>query len=72
MHAIQVEGDKLKWVQVEDLPEPGPGEVQIQVHATAINRADLIQRTGGYPPPPGASAILGLECSGEVRAIDRR
>ncbi len=69
MRAIQVEGDKLVWAEVDNLPEPGPGEVQIQVHATAINRADLVQRSGGYPPPPGASPVLGLECSGEVRAV---
>ena len=47
-------------------PRPGPGEVLIDVAATAVNRADLMQRIGRYPPPPGASEILGLECSGTV------
>jgi putative PIG3 family NAD(P)H quinone oxidoreductase len=50
-------------------PEPGPGEVAIAVSATAINRADLLQRQGHYPPPPGASEILGLECSGTIAAV---
>ena len=47
-------------------PTPGPEEVLVKVHATAINRADTLQRKGFYPPPPGASPILGLEMSGEV------
>ncbi|HEX4687318.1 MAG TPA: NAD(P)H-quinone oxidoreductase [Nocardioides sp.] len=47
-------------------PEPGPGEVVLDVAATAVNRADLAQRQGFYPPPEGASEILGLECSGTV------
>jgi len=42
------------------------GSIRIRVHATAVNRADLLQREGHYPPPPGASPILGLECAGEV------
>jgi putative PIG3 family NAD(P)H quinone oxidoreductase len=50
-------------------PEPGPGEVVVDVVATAVNRADLLQRQGFYPPPPGASEVLGLECSGTVRAL---
>jgi len=50
-------------------PEPGPGEVLLDVAATAINRADLLQRQGFYPPPPGASDLLGLECSGTVAAL---
>lgn len=56
---------------VADLPDPlpGPGEVVLDVVASAVNRADLLQRRGFYPPPPGASDILGLECSGTVRAI---
>ncbi|MDQ4051254.1 MAG: NAD(P)H-quinone oxidoreductase [Actinomycetota bacterium] len=49
--------------------EPGPGEVAIAVTATAVNRADLLQRQGFYPPPPGASDVLGLECSGEIAAV---
>lgn len=49
-------------------PEPGPGEVLIRVHATAVNRADLLQRQGLYPAPPGASPVPGLECAGIVAA----
>lgn len=47
-------------------PELGPGDLRLRVAATAVNRADLLQRQGLYPPPPGASGILGLECAGEV------
>lgn len=56
---------------VTDLPDPvpGPGEVLLDVAATAVNRADLLQRQGFYPPPPGASDIIGLECSGTVTAL---
>ena len=50
-------------------PEPAPGEILIDVAATAVNRADLVQRQGYYPPPEGASEILGLECSGTVAAL---
>src|SRR5262245_19625685 len=49
-------------------PELGPGDLRIRVRATAVNRADLMQRQGMYPPPPGASPLLGLECAGEVIA----
>lgn len=47
-------------------PTLGAGDLRIRVRATAVNRADLLQRQGLYPPPPGASPILGLECAGEV------
>jgi putative PIG3 family NAD(P)H quinone oxidoreductase len=50
-------------------PEPGAHEILIKVAATALNRADLLQREGKYPPPPGASPILGLEISGTVEQI---
>jgi len=50
-------------------PTPGPGEVVLDMAATAVNRADTMQRQGFYPPPPGASEILGLECSGVVSAV---
>ena len=60
--------DALEVVQVPD-PEPGPGEVLIRVRAAGVNRPDLLQRQGLYQPPPGASEILGLECSGEVTAL---
>lgn len=59
--------DALEVVDVPD-PEPGPGEVLIRVRAAGVNRADLLQRQGFYSPPPGATEILGLECSGEVAA----
>ncbi len=56
---------------VRDLPdpEPGPGEVVLTVAAAGLNRADLLQRQGLYPPPPGASDVLGMECSGTVAAV---
>lgn len=60
--------DVLSIGDVPD-PDPGPGEVLLEVAATAINRADLLQRQGHYPPPPGASDIIGLECSGTVVAL---
>lgn len=50
-------------------PEPGPGEVVIEVAATAVNRADFLQRQGLYAPPPGASEVIGLECSGTIAAV---
>lgn len=58
----------LEVAEVPD-PAPGPGEVLIEVVATGVNRADLLQRQGRYPPPPGASPILGLECSGRIAAM---
>ena len=68
MKAIEVDGDRLVWA---DTPSPilCDGEIRIRVKASAVNRADLSQRKGGYPPPPGASPILGLECSGVVEEI---
>jgi putative PIG3 family NAD(P)H quinone oxidoreductase len=60
--------DVLTWAEVPD-PECGPGEVVIDVVASAVNRADLLQRAGHYPPPPGASEVLGLECSGIVSEV---
>jgi putative PIG3 family NAD(P)H quinone oxidoreductase len=50
-------------------PEPGPGEVVLAVAAAGLNRADLLQRQGFYPPPPGASDVLGMECSGTVAEL---
>ncbi|MBO9522720.1 MAG: NAD(P)H-quinone oxidoreductase [Nocardioidaceae bacterium] len=60
--------DALVVTELPDL-EPGPGEVVLDVAASAINRADTLQRMGFYPPPPGATDVLGLECSGTVRAV---
>ena len=51
------------------MPEPGPGEVLIKVVAAGVNRPDVIQRYGKYPPPPGASDIPGLEVSGHVAGV---
>jgi len=50
-------------------PSPGPGEVLVRAHATAVNRADTLQRRGFYPPPPGASEIIGMEVAGEVAGL---
>jgi putative PIG3 family NAD(P)H quinone oxidoreductase len=58
----------LGWGEVPD-PVCGPGEVIVDVVATAVNRADLLQRQGFYPPPEGASDVLGLECSGVVSEV---
>ena len=60
--------DALAWTEVPD-PVAGPGDVLIDVVASAVNRADILQRQGFYPPPPGASDYLGLECSGRVAAV---
>jgi len=57
--------DVLAWTEVPD-PVPGPGELLIDVTASAVNRADLLQRQGYYPAPPGAPPYPGLECSGTV------
>jgi putative PIG3 family NAD(P)H quinone oxidoreductase len=58
----------LEFAEVPD-PVAGPGEVLVEVAATAVNRADLMQREGHYPPPPGASVYPGLECSGRISAL---
>src|SRR5680860_1567919 len=50
-------------------PSPGAGEVVLDMVGTAVNRADTLQRQGLYPPPPGASDILGLECSGVISSV---
>jgi putative PIG3 family NAD(P)H quinone oxidoreductase len=72
VHAITIPApggpDALVWAEVED-PKPGPGEVLIEIVASAVNRADLLQRAGFYDPPPGASPYPGLECSGRVTAL---
>ncbi|OXM52428.1 NAD(P)H-quinone oxidoreductase [Amycolatopsis alba] len=72
MYAITIrepgDPDVLEWTEVPD-PVAGEGEVVIDVAASAVNRADLLQRQGNYPPPPGASDILGLECSGTIAEI---
>jgi NADPH:quinone reductase-like Zn-dependent oxidoreductase len=60
----------LQWSEVDD-PSPGPDEVIIDVTAAGVNRADLLQRAGHYPPPPGASPYPGLECSGVIAEVGR-
>jgi putative PIG3 family NAD(P)H quinone oxidoreductase len=72
MHAVVItqpgDPDVLQWTEVED-PVPGPGEVLIDIAASGVNRADLMQRQGFYPPPPGAPPYPGLECSGTITAV---
>jgi putative PIG3 family NAD(P)H quinone oxidoreductase len=58
----------LTWQEVPD-PLPGPGEVLVAVAASAVNRADVLQREGHYDPPPGSSAYPGLECSGRITSL---
>src|ERR1700752_3518424 len=66
MRAIVVEtADKLNWQEIPDI-EPDTGEVLIRGSTAGVNRADLLQAAGNYPPPPGASQTLGLEVSGTV------
>ena len=72
MRAVVVDepGDP-EVMRVAEVPDPVPaaGELLLRVHGAGINRADLLQRRGFYPPPPGASPILGLEAAGEVEAL---
>jgi len=72
MHAVVISEpggpEVLQWTEVPD-PRPGPGEVVVEVAAAGVNRADLMQRQGHYPPPPGAPPYPGLECSGTVTAL---
>ncbi|MDI5964282.1 NAD(P)H-quinone oxidoreductase [Streptomyces sp. SL13] len=60
--------EALVWAEVPD-PEAGEGEVVVEVAAGAVNRADLLQRQGHYPPPPGAPVYPGLECSGRIAEV---
>ncbi|MEV8316314.1 NAD(P)H-quinone oxidoreductase [Streptomyces sp. NPDC059900] len=72
MHAITIPEaggpEALVWAEVPD-PVPGEGEVLVDVVASAVNRADLLQRQGFYNPPPGSSPYPGLECAGRVTDI---
>ncbi|UUU41107.1 NAD(P)H-quinone oxidoreductase [Streptomyces sp. NBC_00162] len=72
MHAITIEQpggpEALVWSDVPD-PVAGEGEVLVEVAASAVNRADVLQRQGFYDPPPGASRHPGLECSGRISAM---
>lgn len=65
MRAAVVEEKQFRIAEI-DPPASGPNDLRIRVRATAVNRADLLQRDGHYPPPPGASPIIGLECAGVV------
>lgn len=63
-------GPEVLSLEERPVPQPGPGEIRVRVHASALNRADLLQRRGSYPAPPGAPAdIPGLEYAGEVDAV---
>lgn len=63
-------GAEVLAVEERPIPEPGPGEIRVRVHASALNRADVLQRMGSYPAPPGAPAdVPGLEYAGEVDAV---
>lgn len=62
-------GPEVLSVQSVPVPQPGAGEVLIKVHAAGVNRPDVMQRMGMYPPPPGASPLPGLEVSGEIAAL---
>ncbi|MCW8377207.1 NAD(P)H-quinone oxidoreductase [Streptomyces justiciae] len=72
MHAIAIPEpggpEALVWSEVPD-PVPGEGEVLVEVVASAVNRADIVQRQGFYDPPPGASPYPGLECSGRIAGL---
>lgn len=69
MHAIVIAPDRsLHWTEVPD-PAPAPEEVLVEIQATAVNRADLLQRAGKYPPPPGAPEWMGLEMAGVVLQV---
>ncbi len=72
MHAIEVEqtqaGPQLVWREVDE-PVLQSGEALVSIHATTLNRADLSQAAGNYPPPPGAPEILGLDMAGEITAV---
>ena len=72
MRAIEVRGPGQGYtLAVADIakPAPGPGEVLIKIATAGLNRADLAQAMGMYPPPPGAPATLGMECSGTIEAL---
>jgi NADPH2:quinone reductase len=62
-------GPEVLVPETRSVPAPGPGEILIKVHAAGVNRPDVAQRSGSYPPPPGASDLPGLEVAGEVVAL---
>ncbi|MEZ5882237.1 MAG: NAD(P)H-quinone oxidoreductase [Paracoccaceae bacterium] len=64
-------GPEVLRLVERSLPAPGPDEIVVRVHAAGVNRPDVMQRQGNYPPPPGASDVLGLELAGVVEAVGR-
>jgi putative PIG3 family NAD(P)H quinone oxidoreductase len=62
-------GPEVIRLETAPVPQPGPGQVLIEVAAAGVNRPDLLQRAGGYPPPPGATDVPGLEVSGRIAAL---
>src|ERR1700736_2794457 len=62
-------GPEVLVPELREIPRPGPGEILVKVAAAGVNRPDVMQRQGLYPPPPGASDIPGLEIAGEVAAV---
>ena len=62
----QFGGPENLYIGETEAPVPGPDEVLVAVAATALNRADILQREGKYPPPPGESTVLGLEMAGTI------
>ena len=75
MTAIEIErpgGPEVLRAVERPVPDPGPGEVLVQVEAAGVNRPDLMQRLGKYPPPPGASDIPGLEIAGTIVSVAER
>lgn len=64
-----VKGPESLVIRETQRPQPGPGEIQVRVRAAGVNRPDLLQRMGLYPPPAGAPETLGLEIAGEVEAL---
>ncbi|QUS41403.1 NAD(P)H-quinone oxidoreductase [Tardiphaga alba] len=62
-------GPEVLIPETRNLPKPGPGEILVKVAAAGVNRPDVAQRSGSYPPPPGASDLPGLEIAGEVVAL---
>ncbi len=69
IHCVEPGGPENLVVGEASTPVPGPGEVLVAVRACGVNRADLLQRQGHYPPPPGVSDVIGLEVSGTVAAL---
>jgi len=73
MRVIEIDGGSgpAEALRLSERPDPqaGPGEIRIRVRAAGVNRPDLLQRNGGYPPPPGASDIMGLEVAGEADQV---